>query len=91
MSEKTIKPYLEQLAKLDFKNMYNNDFLHTWDKTTDELRAMYLVADALRNLRERPFESDDAAHSFCSMNKGKPKPVEAPVCLEIPTVLLPCA
>ena len=53
MSEKTIKPYLEQLAKLDFKNMYNNDFLHTWDKTTDELRAMYLVADALRNLRER--------------------------------------
>ena len=35
MSEKTIKPYLEQLAKLDFKNMYNNDFLHTWDKTTD--------------------------------------------------------
>ncbi len=53
MSEKTIKPYLEQLAKLDFKNMYNNDFLHTWDKTTEELKAMYLVADALRNLRER--------------------------------------
>ncbi len=45
--------YLDQLEKLDYSKMYNNDFLHTWDKTTDELRALYLVADALRNLRER--------------------------------------
>ena len=49
----TIKPYLDQLQGLDFSGMYENDFLHTWDKTTDELRALYLVADALRNLRER--------------------------------------
>ena len=33
--------------------MYDADFLHTWDKTTDELRALYVVAAALRNLRER--------------------------------------
>ena len=49
----TLKGYLDQLATLDFSGMYNDDFLHTWDKTTDELRALYLVADALRNLRER--------------------------------------
>ena len=49
----TIKPYLDELGKLDFKDMYNNDFLHTWDKTTDELKALYTVANALRNLRER--------------------------------------
>ena len=48
-----LKTYLDELGKLDFSKMYNNDFLHTWDKTTDELRALYVVANALRNLRER--------------------------------------
>lgn len=49
----TIQPYLDELAKLDFSKMYNEDFLLTWEKSTDELRALYVVADALRNLRER--------------------------------------
>lgn len=49
----TIQPYLGELAKLDFSKMYNEDFLLTWEKSTDELRALYAVADALRNLRER--------------------------------------
>lgn len=49
----TIQPYLDELAKLDFSKMYNDDFLLTWEKSTDELRALYAVADALRNLRER--------------------------------------
>ena len=39
---------VEQLNGLDFKGMYGSDFLHTWDKTTDELKALYIVADALR-------------------------------------------
>ena len=43
---------VEQLNGLDFKGMYGSDFLHTWDKTTDELKALYIVADALRELRE---------------------------------------
>lgn len=47
------RTYLDQLSGLDFSNMYENDFLHTWDKTTDELRALYAVANALRDLRER--------------------------------------
>ena len=49
----TIQPYLDELAKLDFSKMYNEDFFLTWEKSTDELRALYAVADALRNLRER--------------------------------------
>ena len=49
----TIQPYLDKLAKLDFSRMYNEDFLLTWEKSTDELQALYAVADALRNLRER--------------------------------------
>ncbi len=51
MSE--IQQYLDTLSGLDFKGMYGEDFLHTWDKTTDELRALYATAATLRNLRER--------------------------------------
>ncbi len=65
----TIQPYLDELAKLDFSKMYNEDFLLTWEKSTDELRALYAVADALRNLREhnistRLFESGLAVSLF---------------------------
>ena len=47
----------EQLAqgleKLKINGMYKNDFYWTWDKTDDELAAVFAVADALRDLRER--------------------------------------
>ena len=43
----------EKLATLDFSKMYENDFYWTWDKTDDELAAVFTVADALRDLRER--------------------------------------
>ena len=41
------------LSKLNFKNMYNGDFFLTWDKTDDEIKAVWQVADALRALREQ--------------------------------------
>ncbi|WP_267523059.1 knotted carbamoyltransferase YgeW [Campylobacter sp. MG1] len=44
---------LADLKKLEFSNMYMNDFLLTWEKSVDELKATFAVADALRNLRER--------------------------------------
>lgn len=47
------KDYLEKLRSLDFKDMYQNDFFLTWEKTDDELEAVFTVADALRNLRDR--------------------------------------
>ena len=48
---------LETLSGLDYSGMYNSDFLHTWDKTTDELKALYETAAAIRNLRERNISS----------------------------------
>jgi len=44
---------VEQLSKLDTKSMYKNDFFLTWDKTDDEIAAVFAVADALRDMRER--------------------------------------
>ena len=40
------------LRDLDFSRMYGDDFFLTWDKTDDELAALFTVADALRRLRE---------------------------------------
>ena len=49
---KTLNDYIEKLNKLNFKEMYNDDFLLTWDKSDDELEAVFTIADALRFMRE---------------------------------------
>ena len=49
---KTLNDYIEKLNKLNFKEMYNNDFLLTWEKSDDELQALFTIADALRFMRE---------------------------------------
>lgn len=41
------------LEKLHINSMYKTDFFWTWDKTDEELDAVFTVADALRDLRER--------------------------------------
>lgn len=48
-----LQKYIDQLDKLDIKNMYENDFFLTWEKTDDEIAAVFAVADALRCLREQ--------------------------------------
>lgn len=48
----TFKEYIEKLDKLEFDKMYENDFFLTWEKTRDELEAVFTVADVLRYLRE---------------------------------------
>ena len=40
------------LETLRINNMYKTDFYWTWDKTDDEIDAVFTVADALRDLRE---------------------------------------
>ena len=47
------KEFAEKLRSLGIDNMYENDFFLTWDKTDDEIAAVFTVADALRDLRER--------------------------------------
>ncbi len=48
----TLQKYIDKLNALNFKEMYNNDFLLTWEKSDDELEAVFTVADALRYMRE---------------------------------------
>ena len=50
--DKTLQMYIDKLNALNFKEMYEGDFFLTWDKTDDELEAVFTVADALRYLRE---------------------------------------
>jgi knotted carbamoyltransferase YgeW len=47
-----INQFTEKLNALDFQKMYQNDFFLTWEKSDDELQAVFTVADALRHLRE---------------------------------------
>ena len=47
-----VKKYTDQLNKLKFSDMYDGDFFLTWEKSRDELEAVFAVADALRHLRE---------------------------------------
>ena len=49
---KTLQDYIDKLKALNFKEMYENDFFLTWDKTDDELEAIWVLADALRFMRE---------------------------------------
>jgi knotted carbamoyltransferase YgeW len=49
---KTLQDYIDKLNSLNFKEMYENDFFLTWEKTDDELEAVWTVADALRFMRE---------------------------------------
>ncbi len=52
-----IKAHINQLAQLDYHDMYLNDFLLTWDKSDDEVRATLLVAQILRGLRQKNISS----------------------------------
>ncbi len=49
---KTLQDYIDKLNKLNFKEMYENDFFLTWEKTDDELEAVFTLADALRFMRQ---------------------------------------
>ena len=44
--------FAARLRALQIENMFENDFFLTWDKTDDEIAAVFTVADALRALRE---------------------------------------
>ncbi len=43
---------IKQLEGYDYKGLYQDDFFLTWDKSQDEIMAIFAVADALRELRE---------------------------------------
>lgn len=49
---KDIKKLIQELDNYDFSKLYHDDFFHTWDKSQDELQAIWQVADILRAMRE---------------------------------------
>jgi len=64
-----IRKLVSQFKKLDSKAMYNNDFLLTWEKTDDEIHAVFQAAEILRKMREnnispRIFDSGLAVSLF---------------------------
>lgn len=48
-----LQEFIDKLNTLDIKDMYQDDFFLTWEKTDDEIEAIFTVADALRHLREQ--------------------------------------
>ncbi|MFP4426205.1 MAG: knotted carbamoyltransferase YgeW [Spirochaetaceae bacterium] len=55
--EKDLPGMIGELGKLATEKMYLDDFLLTWEKSDQELQATFLVADALRALREKNISS----------------------------------
>ena len=47
-----LQGYIDRLNALRFREMYEGDFFLTWEKSSDEIEAVFPVADALRYLRE---------------------------------------
>lgn len=52
MSKVKASELIKGLGALRTEGMYLNDFLHTWDKTTGELEAVFKTAEILRELRK---------------------------------------
>lgn len=47
-----VMQYTDAIKKLNLKDMYEGNFFLTWEKSFDEIRGVFAVADALRHLRE---------------------------------------
>ncbi len=48
---------VETIDGLNLRDMYNNDFLLTWEKTDDEIQGVFQVAELLRKMRENNISS----------------------------------
>ena len=52
---KTLQDYIDKLNSLNFKEMYEGDFFLTWEKTDDELEAVWTLADSSFHERKQHF------------------------------------
>ncbi len=57
MDKTAVEERIRRLAGLDTDSMYRNDFFLTWDKTEQELKAVFEAAEILRGLRENNLSS----------------------------------
>ena len=47
-----VKEFTDVISQLKLDKMYEGDFFLTWEKSFDEIKGVFAVADALRHLRE---------------------------------------
>lgn len=47
-----VKQFTDVISQLKLEKMYEGDFFLTWEKSFDEIKGVFAVADALRHLRE---------------------------------------
>ena len=52
MNKTEIKNLISELSMLKTDKMFLNDFLHTWDKSDDEIKAVFKTAEILAELRK---------------------------------------
>ncbi len=69
MKSGQIEKHIQQLAELDSAGMYQDDFLLTWDRSDDEIAAVFKTAEILENMRQnnistRVFDSGLAVSLF---------------------------
>jgi knotted carbamoyltransferase YgeW len=69
MDRNTIQAQIKQLAELKTEGMYLDDFLLTWDRSDDEIAAVFKVAEILMDMRKnnisaRAFDSGLAVSLF---------------------------
>lgn len=69
MSKANIEEMIKQLAELDSAGMYLDDFLLTWDRSDDEISAVFKTAQILMQMRKnnispKVFESGLAVSLF---------------------------
>ena len=69
MSHDGINERIKQLATLDTQGMYLDDFLLTWERSADEIAAVFEVAEILQQIRQnnlsaRSFDSGLAISLF---------------------------
>lgn len=57
MDKTGLKEAIKLLAAKKTKEMYLNDFFHTWQKNDDEISATFMVAEILRGMRENNISS----------------------------------
>ena len=68
-----LQSYIDRLNKLNFRAMYENDFFLTWEKTDEELAAVFTVADALRHMRENNISTKARARSHTARPSARPR------------------
>ena len=52
-----VKRFTDVISQLKLDKMYEGDFFLTWEKSFDEIKGVFAVADALRHLRENNISS----------------------------------